>query len=422
MQIDEDRLREDMLANGSFGRVETEEGHGRTVLLGSDADREARERLVAILESLDIDVRIDAVGNVAGRWAPDGCDPDRAPVAMGSHLDSVPEGGIFDGPLGVYAAVEAVRAMQDAGIEPERPIEVVSFTEEEGQRFDVGLLGSSVATGERSVSEALSLADDAGTTLRDHLEGIGFHGEGLVDASEWDAWLELHVEQATQLERAGVPVGVVSAITGITNCVVEIEGEANHAGGTRMDERTDALVAASAFAEDVERIAREVSVTESEAAVATVGSLSVAPNARNVVPGSVRLTIDVRDVDRAVMDEVVDKARSSLARIDRERGTESTLTRYRTVLPTPMSERCRAALTDAADRHGIEHLELPSGGGHDTMAVASVTDAGLLFAPSKDGISHSPREWTDWEDCARAAQVLADAAARLAGATPDDGA
>ncbi len=418
MNVDEGRLREDLLANGSFGRVETEAGHGRTVLLGSEADRRARERLVSTLRSLGATVRVDSVGNVAGRWSPEGCDGERAAVAAGSHLDSVPEGGIFDGPLGVYAAVESVRAIAEARVVPERPIEVVAFTEEEGQRFDVGLLGSSVAVGNRSVSEALALADDDGTTLETHLERIGFRGEGVLDASEWDSWVELHIEQATQLERADVPVGVVSSITGITNCVVEIDGEANHAGGTRMNERTDALVAASEFVESLERIAREVCATESEAAVATVGSLSVEPNARNVVPGSVRLTVDVRDVEREVMDEIVGRARSALALIDRERGTESTLTRYRTVEPTPMSERCREAFTAAADRRGVDHLDLPSGGGHDTMAVASVTDAGLLFAPSRGGISHSPAEWTDWADCARATQVLADTIASLAGAVP----
>jgi beta-ureidopropionase / N-carbamoyl-L-amino-acid hydrolase len=420
MKVDEGRLREDLLENASFGRIETKEGHGRTVLLGSDADRRARERLVSTLESLGATVRVDSVGNVAGRWSPEGCDDGRAPVAAGSHLDSVPEGGIFDGPLGVYAAVESVRAIAEAGLVPERPIEIVAFTEEEGQRFDVGLLGSSVAVGERRVEEALALTDDDGTTLETHVERIGFRGEGVLDASEWDSWVELHVEQATRLEQSGASVGVVSAITGITNCVVEIDGEANHAGGTRMNERTDALVAAGEFVESVERIAHECCATGSEAAVATVGSLSVEPNARNVVPGSVRLTIDVRDVDRSVMDGIVDRARSALARIDRDRGTKSTLTRYRTVEPTPMSERCREAFTAAADRRGVDHLDLPSGGGHDTMAVASVTDAGLLFAPSRGGISHSPAEWTDWADCARATQVLADTIAALAGATGPD--
>ncbi len=418
MHVDQDRLREDLLTNGSFGDVGAESGHGRTVLTGSDADRKAREYFVDRLESAGMEVRVDPVGNVAGRWCPAGCDPDAAPVAAGSHLDSVPRGGIFDGPLGVYAAVEAVRAMREADLVPDRPIDVVAFTEEEGTRFDLGLLGSSVACGERTPEELLELADDDGTTLATYLERIGFAGDRRIDASEWDAWLELHIEQATRLEQAGVPVGIVTAITGITNCAVRIEGESNHAGGTSMDDRTDALVAAGEFVTDVERIAREAVAAGSESAVATVGSLSVEPGARNVIPGEVTLSIDARDVDGSVMDRILEEARRSLERLERERGVEASLDRYRTVDPVPMSDRIRKTFAAAGECRGVETMSLPSGGGHDTMKIAGVTDVGMLFAPSRDGISHSPLEWTDWVDCARATQLLADALAELAGVEP----
>ena len=161
MDVNEDRLRTDIETNATFGKVEIENGHGRTVLTGTAPNRQAREHLIDRLEQAEMDVRIDSVGNIAGRWSPP--STDAAPIAAGSHLDSVPEGGIFDGPLGVYAALEAVRAMQDADIEPTHPIEVVCFTEEEGQRFSEGMLGSSVATGERSTETALQLTDDTGT-------------------------------------------------------------------------------------------------------------------------------------------------------------------------------------------------------------------------------------------------------------------
>ena len=160
LTVDADRLRDDIEATAAFGDIDADEGHGRTVLVGSEANRRAREYLLDRMDAADLDVTVDAVGNIAGTWTPDGADPDAAPVAAGSHLDSVPEGGIFDGPLGVYAALEAVRAMQDAGVSPDRPVTVVSFTEEEGQRFADGLLGSSVAVGERSVEEALALEGD----------------------------------------------------------------------------------------------------------------------------------------------------------------------------------------------------------------------------------------------------------------------
>lgn len=412
--VSERRLREDIETNGEFGTIDADQGHGRTVLTGSEADRNAREYLVDRLEDAGCEVRVDAVGNIAGRWTPPSADPDAAPVAAGSHLDSVPEGGIFDGPLGVYSALEAVRAMQDAGFEPDRPVEVVSFTEEEGQRFSIGLLGSYVATGRYSVDEALAFEDDDGVSLETHLENIGFQGEGLLDLSSWAGWYEIHVEQGTRLEEADVPVGVVTAITGITNCRVEIEGEANHAGSTPMPDRTDAVCAASEFVLDVERAAREIVATDSETAVGTIGILDVEPNARNVVPGRASMSMDIRDVEQSSIDEVVDRARKSLARLETDRGVSTDLDRYRDQEPTPMSDRCRRIAHEAGIGADIETMDMHSAAGHDTMNVARETEAALLFAPSKDGISHNPLEWTDWEDCATATRVLAGAMADLA--------
>jgi len=452
MEIDGDRLREDIEATAEFGTIETAEGRGRTVLTGTDVDRQARDYFVDRLEAAGLDVRVDAVGNVVGRWCPPGADADIEPVAAGSHLDSVPEGGIFDGPLGVYAALEAVRAMQEADVEPDRPVDVVSFTEEEGQRFSNGLLGSSVAVGKRSVEEALALEDEVGTTLAEGLDSIGYRGTGRTEAVDWDAWLELHVEQDTRLERQEVSVGVVTTITGITQCgaaivgeanhagatpmpertdalaaasefVLDVEraarevvGEANHAGATPMPERTDALAAASEFVLDVERAAREVVAESSETAVATVGTLNVSPNATNVVPGAVELEVDIRDVEYEPMNYLVDRARGSLARLEADRGVETSFEQLVEVEPTPMADRCLDALRRAGERADIETMDMHSQAGHDTMHVADVTDAAMLFAPSRDGISHSPREWTDWDDCAAATRVLAGALAGLAGA------
>jgi N-carbamoyl-L-amino-acid hydrolase len=414
--VDADRLWADLEANGAFGAVveEPPQQWGRTVRCGTDANREAREYLLERMTAAGLDVRVDAVGNVAGRWTPESADPEAAPVAAGSHLDSVPEGGIFDGPLGVYAALEAVRAMQDAGLDPDRPIEVVSFTEEEGGRFADGLLGSSVAVGARRVDEALELEDESGTTLAAALENIGFVGEGRLDAAEWDAWLELHVEQHTELESAGVPAGVVTDITGITHCEVTVEGDADHAGSTPMGERTDALAAASEFVLEVERAAEARAETD-PAAVGTVGSLDVSPNATNVVPGRTEAGLDVRSTDYESMEHLVGVAREELERLEADRGVDTALERPFDLEPTPMAERCRTALHEAGEGAGIETLSLHSGAAHDSMYVANVTDAGMLFAPSRDGVSHNPREWTSKADCADATRVLAGALAELAG-------
>ncbi len=414
MQVSEDRLRSDIETNAEFGSVAVEQGHSRTVLTGTEEDRNAREYFCERLRDAGLAVRIDCVGNIVGRWTPKSADSAAAPVAAGSHLDSVPDGGIFDGPLGVYAALESVRAMQDADVTPTRPVEVVCFTEEEGQRFDGGLLGSAVAAGEMAPETALSLEDDAGVTLESALRDIEFLGDERVAADEWHAWLELHIEQSERLEAANVPAGVVTTITGLSRCAVEISGEADHAGSTLMTDRTDALVAGSEFVLDIETAARECIEMNSATAVATVGKLDVQPNAPNVIPGQIELSLDIRDIEQCSIEHIVDRAKASLDRIETEHGVATEFVRPWNRHPVPMSDRCRTALATAGEETGIETLELHSGAAHDTMHVANVTDAGLLFAPSQDGISHSPLEWTDWDDCAAATQVLGGALNRLA--------
>jgi N-carbamoyl-L-amino-acid hydrolase len=413
MHVDGAQLRQDIEANARFGAVEATDGRGRTVLTGSEADQQVRERFVDALTAAGLSVRVDAVGNIAGRWTPPQCNPDAAPVAVGSHLDSVPRGGIFDGPLGTYAALESIRAMQAAGVAPRRPVEVVCFTEEEGARFGVGTLGSSVATGQRTAAEALALTDENGVSLETHLDRIGFAGDDTIDAGRWDSWVELHIEQGTTLTDAGAGVGIVDAVTGITNCEVTITGEADHAGSTPMTERSDALAAAAEFVLDLEQIGGDFAEA-SDAAVATAGKGAIAPNARNIVPERVEFQLDIRDVDHSNMTAMVERCRESLDRIAMQRDVETTLERYRDSDPTPCSDRFRDAAEAASAAVGVESLHLPSGAMHDTANVAAVTDAGLLFAPSDGGYSHSPREWTDWDDCAAATAVLAETVCSLA--------
>jgi beta-ureidopropionase / N-carbamoyl-L-amino-acid hydrolase len=414
MEIDRSRLRTDIEENAAFGAVDAESGHGRTVLTGTAANRAARDRFVERCEDAGLDVSIDAVGNIAATWHPRSADPDASPVAAGSHLDSVPEGGIFDGPLGVYGALEAVRTLQDENVEPDRPIAVVCFTEEEGTRFGGGMLGSSVATGRREPEDALVLCDDDGVTLDAALEAIGYRGEGALDVSAWDAFLELHVEQDTRLEASDTPVGVVTTITGIVHAKATFVGEADHAGTTGMKERRDALAAASEFVLDLEAVGREYADVGEGTAVTTVGKCLVQPNGTNVVPGRVDLGVDIRDVETETMAAMLKRATESLDRLEDERGVETSLDLEIDVEPAPMSERCRRAFAESAAADGIDAVEFHSGAAHDAMHVSRVTDAGMLFAPSRDGISHNPREWTDWADCATATGVLAGALAQLA--------
>ncbi|MFB6361544.1 MAG: M20 family metallo-hydrolase [Halobacteriales archaeon] len=416
MEIDPARLRADIEANGTFGALEGVDGHGRTVLCGSPANQAARERFRERMKAAGLTVRIDAVGNMAGRWTPSSADPSAAAVAAGSHLDSVLAGGLFDGPLGAYGALEAVRALREAGVEPDRPIEVVCFTEEEGGRFASGLLGSSVAAGQRSVEEALELPDENSRSLETALDEMGFRGESRLDASAWSAWVELHIEQGTRLEDAGVPVGVVTDIAGITHSRVRIRGEANHAGATPMGHRTDALPAAAELVLDIETAARDAVADTSETAVGTVGRIEVEPNATNVISGVVDLEMDVRDVNRAGIEAILEATTGTLERLESQRGVDTSLHRTLDLRSQRMSEVVRGATETAAENAGIDSMALHSGAAHDSMHVASVTEAGMLFAPSRDGISHSPQEWTDWADCAAATEVLAGTLAELAGA------
>lgn len=406
--VDGERLRRDLERNAEFGATDPNEGRGRTVLPGTEANRQAREYFVDRLEATGLDVTIDAVGNIAGTWVPKGCDPDTAPVAVGSHLDSVPNGGIFDGPLGVYAGLEAARAMQDANVALPRPIQVVCFTGEEGTRFADGVLGSSVAAGQFGVAEALAMTDND-ETLREALDAIGFHGEGRLDASDWHAWLELHVEQGERLEAMGIPAGVVTSITGTTRLHVTIAGEPAHTGTTAMADRTDALAAASEFVLALESSAQDAAAATDGTAVGTVGELSVDSGAVNVVPGHVEFSADIRDVDQGVIDRLVESAESKLAALEADRGVDTTFERPYDVPPVDMAADCRDALHAAGDALGVETVDLHSGAGHDTMQVARVTDAGLLFAPSRDGHSHNPLEWTDWDDCVTATTVVTTA-------------
>jgi len=413
LSVDGESLRDDVERTATFGAVDAPEGRGRTALPGSEANGEARDRLVDRLRKTGLEVRVDAVGNIAGRWTPPGANPDAAPVAAGSHLDSVPRGGIFDGVLGVYAALEAVRAIKDSEAAPTRPLEVICFTGEEGTRFADGVLGSSVATGKRGVEDALALSD-GDTTLEAALERIGYRGTGQLDAREWDAWFELHIEQTTHLGDAGVPVGVVSDIAGTTRAHVTVEGEADHSGTTGMAERTDALAAASELVLEVERRASETAAAGSGTAVGTVGHLDVEPSVVNVVPGSVTLQLDVRSAAAGEIRRQIEAVQRLLDALEVERGVSTSFAADYTVDPTPLSERCRRIAVEAAEESGIETHSVHSGAGHDTMQVADVTDAGLLFVASENGRSHSPRERADWSDCTAATTVLAESLCRLA--------
>jgi len=403
IEIDPERFRESFDRYAEIGATEND---GLDRLTCTEADREARDALVADCEGLGLDVRVDEIGNVFARR--EGRDPDADPVLIGSHLDSQPRGGRFDGQLGVLSALETLRAFDEGGWATDRPVELANWTNEEGSRFERAMLGSAVFAGKTTLSEALALTDDTGTSLGEALSGIGYRGEPVeIDPH---ACLELHVEQGPRLAEADVPVGIVEGVFGVAWLRVTIEGEANHAGPTPMHARRDALAAAVDAIDAIGELPGRLSPE----AVATVGRISVEPDSINVIPSRATFTVDVRADSDAVVERAIERVERELAAACDRHGTEFDLEeRWRSERVT-FSPAVREALARAADSCDVPALELPSGAGHDAVSLVPVTDSGMVFVPSEDGITHNEREFTEWEDAVAGARVFATATYDLA--------
>ena len=360
----------------------------------------ANEWLAERLAETGLAVEVDAAGNVLGKWE---TGSGRA-ILVGSHLDTVPRGGRYDGALGVLAALAAVRLLRERGVEPGRPIWVVSFTDEEGARFGTALFGSRAFVGE-DLSQLGERTDAGGTTLREAMGERGFRFDRLPEARAVDrveAYLELHIEQGARLERAGVDIGLVSSIVGLRGYRARLLGEANHAGTTPMELRRDALAGA----------ARAVLALREEARgrddlTANVGFIAVEPGGSNVVPGACEFTIDVRSADPAVLSWCEGFVRETLARIAAEEELRLELGETYSLEPAPLDPAIGAVLARAADLEGATAMELASGAGHDAMVLARHVRTGMLFVPSRGGVSHSPDEYTPPELCELGARVLA---------------
>jgi len=411
LDIDDERFRRSFDAYSAIGA--TDDG-GLHRLALSDADREARDRFVEDLEALGLDVRVDRVGNVFGRRP--GTDPDAAPVLVGSHLDSQPSGGRYDGQLGVLAALEALRTFDDEGVETERPVEVVDWTNEEGSRFHHAMLGSAVAAGETALEAALDLTDADGARLGDELARVGYDGDAPVGDLAPDAYLELHVEQGPRLAEGHTSVGVVEGVVGIAWLRVTIAGTADHAGPTPMHAREDAMAAAADAVADINRLPIRLAAD----ARATVGEFAVAPDSVNVVPDRATFTVDLRAADGDVVERAVDRAEAAVAAACDRHGTTYELERVWDAAPTEFAPRVADAVADAAAGLEVPHERLVSGAGHDATYVNRVAPAGMAFVPSVGGRTHAEEEFTEWADCVRGAAVVANATLSLAGVVAAD--
>ncbi|MDP8901386.1 MAG: Zn-dependent hydrolase [Actinomycetota bacterium] len=374
-------------------------------------ERAAKDLVASYMREAGLAVREDAVGNLFGRK--EGSDPDAPAVLIGSHVDSVRNGGDFDGPLGVLGGIEVLETMGEEGVETERPVEVVAFTDEEGARFSLGMIGSRALTGALS-QEDLRHEDHEGVSISEAMLSAGLDparvGEAIRPARTLAAYLELHIEQGSVLEREGLPVGVVTGIAGPVWLRLSLSGEAGHAGTTPMGARRDALAAA---AEVVGIIEEEAAATGST--VGTVGQIGARPGGINIIPGRVDLSLDLRDIDEAARDGVEGRIRERAGEACGRRGIGLEFEEIQRLPPAPCSGEIRAAIAAACEGEGIRPFPLLSGAGHDGMHVAELCPMGMIFVRSKGGISHNPKEWSSPEDCEAGCKVLYSAVLDVAG-------
>jgi len=397
--INETRINQTMQELGQLG--DSPEGMLRVAY--SPEDIAGRDYAVKLMREAGLETRIDTAGNIIGRRS--GSDDSLPAIAMGSHTDTVPEGGKYDGALGVMAAIEVIRTLEEQGHRTRHPLEVIDFTNEEGTRFHRWLVGSRSMSGLLE-QEDLDAEDDDGFGLGPCLADIGGDISRIEEAvrkpGELAAYFELHIEQGPYLDRSGTPIGVVTGITGRAVFEVEIEGKANHAGTTPMSTRRDALVSASKLVLAVQKMAAEQEICR----VSTVGSIKAVPNAVNVIPGSASIGLEFRDTDM----EALAAAEQELRRITDKASVDDVVDieviRHRFTTAVPITPDMQALVAEAAENCGLEWESLASGAGHDAQAVANIAPVAMIFVPSLDGISHSKEEYSTPEDCANGVQVL----------------
>ena len=393
---DPERMESRIEALGRFG-TNPEGGVSRVAY--SDADLAGREYVRELMEEAGLEVRIDAAGNLIGRR--EGTESGLPTIMFGSHTDSVPGGGNYDGDVGVIGAIEVAQLIHERGIATRHPLEVVVFTDEEG-----GLVGSRAMIG-KLTEAAMDVVSHSGLTVRDGIRRVGGDPDRLDEAvrtpGDIAAFIELHIEQGAILHEADLDIGVVEGIVGIRWWDITIEGFANHAGTTPMDRRWDAMVTAADLTLAINRVATELPGRQ----VATVGKIQAFPGAPNVIPGEVVMSLEIRDLDADKMQQVFDLIEAEARRIAEARETPIRFEEIDVASPpAPTDQQMRRIISAAAEDLGMSWQLMPSGAGHDAQDMALIAPTGMIFVPSVDGISHSPREFTSARDMANGATVL----------------
>jgi len=409
LRIDPQRLWSTLMETAAIGAT-PRGGINRQTLTEEDARVRSWFRREA--EALGCTVTVDEVGNMLALRP--GRQAGLAPIALGSHLDTQPTGGKFDGNLGVLGALEALRALAAAGYETNAPIMVVNWTNEEGARFAPAMLGSGVFAGVYSRAQADAIADIAGVRFGEALDAIGWRGEARA-GMPLSAYFELHIEQGPILEEEGKTIGVVTGVQGVRWYEAAIAGRESHAGTTPMPRRADAFLACARLALE----AREIARAHAPTAVATVGRVEVEPNSPNVIPGVVRMTVDLRHHEDEVLDAMERQLDAAVARVAEGEKVKIDRRKLHDIAAVRFHPDCVAAVRAAAEGLGLPHRDIISGAGHDAVHMSRIAPSAMIFVPCKDGLSHNEAESATLEHCAAGAQVLLEAAlafdARLGG-------
>jgi beta-ureidopropionase / N-carbamoyl-L-amino-acid hydrolase len=395
LEIDSARLDRSLFELAEIGKL-PQGGISRVAF--TPADLRARQLVQTWMIEAGMTVRTDAAGNIIGRY--EGLNPDAGAIATGSHIDTVPTGGIYDGCLGVLAGIEVVRVLQARSIRLYHPIEVIVFTDEERS-----VIGSKGMAGE-VLEDASYYARLDGTPIQECLDRIGGNWSQIATAKrqpgEIVAFVELHVEQGGVLEYLDKPIGIVTGVVGQYRFAVTVIGRANHAGTTPMNMRKDALVAASEIVLAVNKIARSIDGDQ----VATVGYLNVSPNATNTVPGMVDLRIDIRDLSEEKLQLLTAKLKAEITNIASTTETAISIQQTLHIRPTLAAPQIMRSIEGVCQNLGLAHTHMPSRAGHDAQEIGRITDMGMIFVPSRAGVSHSGDEYTSPEECDRGANVL----------------
>lgn len=395
LRVNGQRLNQRLAELGEFGKT-TEGGTNRVAY--TETDLQARAFTMKLMREAGLEVHIDAAGNLIGRRA--GLDASLPPLAIGSHIDSVPQGGRYDGQVGSMGAIEVAQTLSDNKLTPRHPLEVIIFSNEEG-----GTYGSH-AMAHGLTEKQLGLSTNSGKTVGEGIKFIGGDPNKLAQPlrkrGDLAAYLELHIEQGGILEAEKINIGVVEGIVGISQWEVAVEGFANHAGTTPMNQRHDALLAAAKYIEAVNRVVTSIPGRQ----VGTVGRIQAQPGAYNVIPGKVLTTLELRDLDAAKIQLLFQKIQSEVAEIERATGTKFSFRETNAIVPAPTDLRVRGLVDQTAKQLGFTTKLMPSGAGHDAQEIAPIAPVGMIFVPSRNGISHSPREFSTPEDIANGANVL----------------